>query len=1036
MKVRSSVFASFILIFEVFGVALFLRGFFPVPLKSSVSSKNKLSDLPAEPLTGSYPNSSRLPQPLFKRVVIMLVDALREDFVFGPNGHRYMPYTRHVVERGSSHSFVAKARPPTVTMPRIKALTTGSIPGFIDVVMNLNSPALLEDNLLWQAKTAGKKMVFYGDDTWVRLFPKHFMEYDGTTSFFVSDYTEVDNNVTRHLDSTLKRDDWDILILHYLGLDHIGHISGPHSSLIQPKLLEMDDILKKIHSALISKEAEGSLPYLLVLCGDHGMSETGSHGGSSEPEVNTPLVLISPAFKRKVGMEKPGVVEQVDLTPTLALGLGLPISQNSVGRIIPGVLEETSLRDQLRYLHLNGHQLSCLLKDSTPDYEKEAGFEQFRVAEKAHGSWMKLFLEGNTSEVLTNMGNKVLKQYLEALAAMSSALSKQLGKYDMYSMVAGTVFVFQLLLVLLLAMPEALSGEATVDLPVLSALLSLPFYLLCLLLASVHVLVCTSAESSCYFCSLSWGLVFAAVAFSSAMFCILVSMAMRRLPLGPKIHGKSPSRSGGSEWSLSELDVLLLAGTVGHTLSLAASSFVEEEHQTWYFLLSTLCLAVFQDVCRKYFREQRGPGDEEEPILPSKDCHPSAHPRAEVCSERWLALATPPFTLLCCRLLRSLNQTGVQWAHRPDMGHWLNSSEHRTVLSLLAAFCLLLIYLLVQRRCSWVSKVALALGLLGVYSYRAAVGNVLFPWQHSGRTTSKGTVEARFVYVFILGIFFTGTKDLLRSQIVTADAKLKSRGLWEIYSGLVLLVSLLFRPHNLPVLCCCLLIQTLMARFIWKKLHYDAAQTTIMHYWFGQAFFYFQGGAGHSRPPSQKRCERTSKRCFSEVLINASGSIDSSGGSEARTGLTGGDFNNTNVPTRNHMEHPSSTDGNSNNIATVDISVGFVGLESYVEAPAVFLTALSTYAGPLLWACHLVCYLSSQRDRSPVAVGHGCYCLALLRSVPAAAYIVLVTALRYHLFIWSVFSPKLLYESMHLLLTAGVCLFFNTMEQSHSSSKS
>lgn len=31
-----------------------------------------------------------------------------------------------------------------------------------------------------------------------------------------------------------------------------------------------------------------------------------------------------------------------------------------------------------------------------------------------------------------------------------------------------------------------------------------------------------------------------------------------------------------------------------------------------------------------------------------------------------------------------------------------------------------------------------------------------------------------------------------------------------------------------------------MAQFIWKKLHYDAAQTTIMHYWFGQAFFYFQ----------------------------------------------------------------------------------------------------------------------------------------------------------------------------------------------------
>ncbi len=71
-----------------------------------------------------------------------------------------------------------------------------------------------------------------------------------------------------------------------------------------------------------------------------------------------------------VGMEKPEAVEQVDLTPTLALGLGLPISQNSVGRVIQGVLEESSLRDQLRFLHLNGHQLSCLLKDSMPNYEK------------------------------------------------------------------------------------------------------------------------------------------------------------------------------------------------------------------------------------------------------------------------------------------------------------------------------------------------------------------------------------------------------------------------------------------------------------------------------------------------------------------------------------------------------------------------------------------------------------------------------------------------------------------------------------------
>lgn len=966
MKLRSSVFACFILVCEVVGVALFLRGFFPAPVKSSFSSKSSLSALPPEPVTGHAPNAS-LPRRLFGRLVLVVVDALREDFLFGADGHRHMPYTRHLVERGSTHSYVATARAPTVTMPRIKALTSGSIPGFIDVVVNLNSRALQEDNLIFQAKAAGKRMIFYGDDTWLKLFPRHFQESDGTTSFFVSDYTEVDNNVTRHLDSTLRRDDWDILILHYLGLDHIGHISGPHSSMVQPKLLEMDDVFKKIHSALVAKEVDGSPPYLLVLCGDHGMSEMGSHGGSSDPEVNTALLLVSPAFRRKGGLEQPLLVEQVDLAPTLALGLGLPVSQNSVGRVLPQVLEELPLRDQLRLLHLNGHQLSSLLRDTLPNYQQDPGWEQFRVAEKAHGSWVKLYLEGNTSEVLQNVGQKVLKQYLQALASMSVALSRQLGRYDMYSMVVGLGIVFQLLVVLILSMPECLSGAALVDVPLVSSLLSLPFYLLCLLLAAVHVWVCTAVGEACFLCALPWGLAFCAIAVTAATCCVGGALLSRRLAPAERHAPKASPGSRSGSLGFSELDWLLLVGTLGHSLLLGSSSFVEEEHQIWYFLLTTLCLALFQDVCRRYFRERPLQLDQE-PLLcdPCDPCDPaepldrtetSDKPRTDDSAEKWLALATPPFTLLCCRLLRSLNQTGIQWAHLPDLGHWLNSSEHKVALSLLAAVCLLLIYFLVQRRCSPVSKVALGLGLVGVYSYRAAIGNVSFPWQRSGRHAEKGTVEARFVYVFVLGILFSGTKDLLRSQLSSAP-RLRWRGLWEVFAGLVLLVALLFRAHNLPALCGSLLIQTVMAEFVWSRLRYDAAQVTIMHYWFGQAAFYFQG--------------------------------------------------------------------NSNNIGTVDISVGFVGLDSYVEAPAVFLTALSTFSGPALWSAHLLCYLS--QHRSPAAVSHGCYVLALLRSVPCLLFILLITALRYHLFIWSVFSPKLLYESLHLLLTAGLCLVYAATE--------
>ncbi|XP_070120208.1 GPI ethanolamine phosphate transferase 2 isoform X6 [Equus przewalskii] len=918
MRLGSGTFAACCVVVEVLGVVLFLRGFFPAPVRSSSSSKHQAEPPAPEPSAGASSNWTKLPPPLFSKVVIVLIDALRDDFVFGSKGVKFMPYTTYLVEKGASHSFVAEAKPPTVTMPRIKALMTGSVPGFIDVVMNLNSPALLEDNVITQAKAAGKRIISYGDETWVKLFPKHFVEYDGTTSFFVSDYTEVDENVTRHLDKVLKRGDWDVLILHYLGLDHIGHVSGPSSPLIGRKLSEMDGVLMKIHTALLSEERETLLPSLLVLCGDHGMSETGGHGASSTEEVSTPLLLVSSAFERKPGdIRHPKHVQQTDLAATLAIGLGLPIPKNSVGHLLFPAIEGKPMREQLRFLHLNTVQLTKLLQENVPSYEKEPGFEQFKISERLHGNWIRLYLEENNSEVLFNLGTKVRRQYLDALKTLSLSLSRQVAQYDVYSMVVGTVVVLEVLTLLLLSIPQALSSKAELEVPLLSPVFSLLFYLTFLVLSAVHVIVCTSTESSCYLCSLSWLTAGGVMVLVSALLCAVVSALTKVLVRG-KLLSKNAAHSN-SRWS--ELDLLILLGTLGHVLSLGASSFIEEEHQTWYFLVSTLCLALCHDIYRNYL-----PGDDCEPqrclhveggfdgatpALQDKNTSSAVLELNRGCKspsslgtlrgyEKWMVLASPWVILTCCRLLRSLNQTGVQWAHRPDLGHWL----------------------------------------------------------------TRGILEARFVYVFVLGILFTGTKDLLKSQVVAAGFTVKTVGLWELYSGFVLLAALLLRPHNLPVLVLSLLIQTLMAKFVWKPLRHDVAKVTVMHYWFGQAFFYFQG--------------------------------------------------------------------NSNNIATVDISAGFVGLDTYVEIPAIFLTAFATYAGPVLWASHLVSFLSSEASSS--ALSHAGFCYALIGSFPVSAYIILVTSLRYHLFIWSVFSPKLLYEGMHLLITAAVCVFFTAMDQTNTKS--
>ena len=101
---------------------------------------------------------------------------------------------------------------------RIKALTTGRISSYADVVRNFASQQLQGDSIVEQWKlnnrsldwlllrlthcsfscfsslrvSSRRRMVFYGDETWVRLFPSSFLRQDPTTSFFVTDYTEVE----------------------------------------------------------------------------------------------------------------------------------------------------------------------------------------------------------------------------------------------------------------------------------------------------------------------------------------------------------------------------------------------------------------------------------------------------------------------------------------------------------------------------------------------------------------------------------------------------------------------------------------------------------------------------------------------------------------------------------------------------------------------------------------------------------------------------------------------------------------------------
>ncbi|KDQ57371.1 hypothetical protein JAAARDRAFT_179059 [Jaapia argillacea MUCL 33604] len=372
---------GFLLLLWVFGlhlagIYLFTRGFL----------LTRLSLLNTSSCTSS-PFSCSLP-PTHNRAVVLIIDALRFDFISpdppsppDPFHHNVLTLPRDLTKRFPERSwlFNAHADPPTTTLQRIKGLTTGSLPTFVDMGSNFGGVEITEDSLVKQLTAHGKKIAFMGDDTWTTVFPSSFQHnltfpYD---SFNVEDLHTVDNGVIEHLFPTLSSSSWDVIIGHFLGVDHTGHRLGPSNPTMKSKLLQMNDVLTKVVESLDDDT-------LLVVLGDHGMDRKGDHGGDGELETSCAVWVYSKGVDLNVGRKReegevlsqkklfPGTTEphrsiqQIDLVPTLSLLLGLPIPFNNLGTIIPELFSRpsSSSSGELEYaraLQINAEQIKTYL---------------------------------------------------------------------------------------------------------------------------------------------------------------------------------------------------------------------------------------------------------------------------------------------------------------------------------------------------------------------------------------------------------------------------------------------------------------------------------------------------------------------------------------------------------------------------------------------------------------------------------------------------------------------------------------------------
>ena len=1027
----------------------------------------------------------------------MLVDSLRTDFISSPTSG--FSFVRSLIEEGRAYYYKAYAHPPTVTLPRVKALVTGGIPSFSDYLNNFQSSEIDQDNIIWQMQRHSKCIVFYGDDTWIKLFPHSFMRQEGTTSFFVQDTVIVDSNVTRNLAGEMDRykatrgrvspsskgegisikteqevaknqklsqsalnangspserypesstrtkcerdANWDIMVLHYLGLDHIGHLQGPRSPLMHPKQVEMNGIYESLYKDIDDET-------LLILSGDHGMNEDGAHGGPSDGETSPALVLASPAFlnTRSDRLTSPLRIDQIDLVPTLMTLLGLPTPLNSVGKLIPDLVSQVYANqplDMLRAYELNSLQIHRLLKTSpticlggtlqqyhsthTCDGASEssrAAIETLLSAQKAHNTYIDNPKAAGASSEL----DAALEYYRSFLQATSPLFAQAISEYDDYLLLSAilgflitAVFSIMVFINPLKSHPPPLFILAT---------FILHFLIDSLLLISIGSTL--SSITTRIFTSLLVGYCAGHIAsvslknftglpkisyerLNSSAFDLLsrtmdqVSSSLSSLAGSSNFQSGNDSMAGENSntarhsgtGSIGFISTILVVGAVLRPILYSSSSFIEEEHLTFFYFACTACFLLFQVACLQ-------------------NCD-------------WPVFLTIGVILVSMRTTRLWNQTGYQGIGKPDVAQTLNLyypglRNLMVVVTFftLASYVLWHLYIFINRSRSRagtvytgilsslnhipinVARVILqcwaaswALGLLGTFIYQTTGSHGWAQLSHYG---------AFFCILFAVFwlVITAGTEGMLGDFILL---------IFWTFCGLSLLLC---RFHNVP----------------------------LLGMWFLQAHAMVKLGQGYksasssSSPPQQNNPQHALSLPSSSTVIEKIRDLLYCGTASAsnRVGAIQLPFWIWSLLLFNMGQYAYFSQGNSNSLASIDIAGAYAGLSGYQDAIVGLFVALLLYAGPISFQFSLILIFVFQEQENGgqqlISNGprgssfeelplHVALLEALRTRLFARSWSVLIYAIfitfqhRGHLFIWTVFAPKLLYEIFHSLAFAA-----------------
>jgi hypothetical protein len=274
------------------------------------------------PYTGPLP-AGRAGEPLTDQVVFVLQDGLRLDT------SRDLPTWNRLRAQGADVS--VRVGQPSLSIPSFTVINTGTYQELSGVITNwYEGPIPPVDSIYCQAQAAGLTTAMVQEAGGPKLF-EPCLNSPIFPEIPKDDRKAADDIILEQGLIALEEKP-NLLWIHFSGSDWSGHHYGGASEEYRQFAREIDARIAKIAEAMDLSSS------VLIVNSDHGMIDTGGHGGWEEVVLQAPLVLVGEHIKPG----SYGEVEQARIAPTVAALLGMPMPAHNQGQPLFDLLDTSS----------------------------------------------------------------------------------------------------------------------------------------------------------------------------------------------------------------------------------------------------------------------------------------------------------------------------------------------------------------------------------------------------------------------------------------------------------------------------------------------------------------------------------------------------------------------------------------------------------------------------------------------------------------------------------------------------------------------